>query len=101
MYLFPERVTFIICDRVRENQAFVKNINFRFFTAFLIVYHRYTIVENLKSIARSSPEIYIGHSKKNHSKNGVLKCFRVLAPLHVTVSKVMFSKDRRVFKSTE
>ena len=44
-----------ICDCVRENQAFVKNIYF--FTGFLTVYHRYTIVENLKSIARSSPEI--------------------------------------------
>ena len=31
----------------------------------------------------------------------VLKCFRILAPLHVTVSKVTFSKDRSVLKSTE
>ena len=47
-----------ICDRVRENQAFVQNISFRVFTGFRIVYHRYTIVAILKSIARSSPEIY-------------------------------------------
>ena len=45
---------------IRENQAFVKNINFRVFTScsFRIVYHRYTIVANLKSIPCSSPEIY-------------------------------------------
>ena len=50
-------VVLSICDRVRENQAFVKNINFPVFTGFLIVHHRYTIVANLKSNSRSSPEI--------------------------------------------
>ena len=34
-----------------------KIFNFRVFTGSLIVYHRYTVVANLKSIARSSPEI--------------------------------------------
>ena len=28
-----------ICDRVREKQALVKNINFLVFTGFLIVHH--------------------------------------------------------------
>ena len=90
-----------ICYRLRENQAFVKNINFRVFTGFLIVYPRYTIVAVNCPFLAGDITTFISAILKRNSKNGVLKCFRILAPLHVTVSKVMFSKDRSVFKSTE
>ena len=50
-------IAHVICDRVRENQAFGQKFCFADYAGFRSAYAVYIIVENLKAIARLPTEL--------------------------------------------